>query len=332
MMRNREIWMLALFSLVVSAAGIGAVWAVSPLAAAVCAGAFALLLAGYGAFTAWRYRQLRRLTEYLAAVYAGGPVLDIRDNTEGELSILKNDLYKITVTLSQQAEQLTRDKTFLADSLGDISHQMKTPLTSALMMADLLADPALPRPRREEFLRRLTEQLERMQWLIATLLKLSRLDAGAAVFQKQPVELRQLVEKAARPLEVAMELWGVEFVLHCPADARWTGDESWTVQAVQNILKNCLETMSGGGVLTAEVTSDPLGWQLTVTDTGGGIAPEDLPHIFQRFYKGKNAGENSAGIGLAFAKAVVEKQGGRIAACNRDKGACFTVLFPRLVV
>ena len=79
----------------------------------------------------------------------------------------------------------------------------------------------------------------------------------------------------------------MEFVLHCPADARWTGDESWTVQAVQNILKNCLETMSGGGVLTAEVTSDPLGWQLTVTDTGGGIAPEDLPHIFQRFYKGK---------------------------------------------
>lgn len=222
MMRNREIWMLALFSLAVSAAGIGAVWAVSPLAAAVCAGAFALLLAGYGAFTAWRYRQLRRLTEYLAAVYAGGPVLDIRDNTEGELSILKNDLYKITVTLSQQAEQLARDKTFLADSLGDISHQMKTPLTSVLMMADLLADPALPRPRREEFLRRLTEQLERMQWLIATLLKLSRLDAGAAVFQKQPVALRQLVEKAARPLEVAMELWGggvcAALPRRCPVD------------------------------------------------------------------------------------------------------------------
>ena len=178
MLRNREILFFAAFCLGVGAVGTVLGFVLSPAAGVLALLLWAVLCTGYGVFTAWRYRQLADLSAYLSGVYGGGRALDIRDNTEGELSLLKNDLYKITVTLQEQADQLAKDKSYLADALGDISHQLKTPLTSALVMTDLLSDPVLPADRRAEFLDRLTGQLERIRWLVGTLLKISRLDAG----------------------------------------------------------------------------------------------------------------------------------------------------------
>ena len=332
MLRNREIALFAAFCLGVGILGVTVGFVLSPAAGVLTLLLWAVLCAGYGVFTRWRYRQIAALSAYLSGVYGGGRALDIRDNTEGELSVLKNDLYKITVTLQEQADQLAKEKGFLADALGDISHQLKTPLTSALVMTDLLADPTLPDDRRRDFLDRLTRQLERIRWLVGALLKISRLDAGAVTLQKAPVKLSDLIRKALEPLGIAMELQGVRCDVTCPADARWVGDEAWTVQALQNILKNCVEQMPKGGVLRVRAESDPLACRITVEDTGGGIAPDDLPHLFERFYRGKSAGPESVGIGLALAQAIVTEQGGRITAENHGPGARFTLTLPNAVV
>lgn len=332
MLRNREITWLTVFCLAVGLAAAAAGFWLSPAAGVLALVLWAVLCLGYGVFTAWRYRQISRLTAYLAQVYGGGRALDIRDNTEGELSLLKNDLYKITVALQQQADQLQADKGFLANALGDISHQLKTPLTSALVMTDLLSDPVLPPERRSEFTDRLSAQLGRIQWLVGALLKLSRLDAGAVIFQKEQVPLDRLIQHALEPLRIQMELQGVDCCVDCPADLCWTGDENWTVQAVQNILKNCVEQMPWGGTLTVTVTDDPLCSRIRIRDTGGGIAPADLPHLFERFYRGSQAGPDNAGIGLALAQKILREQGGNITADNVPGGAQFVVQLGKLVV
>lgn len=325
MLRNQEITALALFTAGTALAGTAAClrW---PAWGWACALAMAAVLAlGYGVFTAWRYAQLKKLAAYLAAVYGGQRVLDIRDNREGELSLLKNDLYKITVTLQRQADRLEADRGFLARSLGDISHQLRTPLTSALLMTELLDDDALPAAKRREFVRSLTGQLERMRWLVEALLRLSRLDAGAVALRRDEVAVPALLEKVLEPLRVPMELQNVRCTVDCPPGAVWQGDEAWTTQALLNVLKNCVEQMPSGGELRIRCADDALRCRLTVEDTGGGIDAADLPHLFERFYRGRSAGPQSAGIGLALARRILEEQGGRITAENIPGGARFTV-------
>lgn len=157
-------------------------------------------------FTAWRYREMEKLAANLRRIAGGDYSLDVRDNEEGELSILKSELYKVTAMLSEYNERLRQEKVSLSDSMADISHQLKTPLTSMLMMADLLQDSELPEEKRREFTGRLRAQLERIEWLVSSLLKLSKLDAGVAVMKKDPVNVRSLVEKAVSPLLIPMEL------------------------------------------------------------------------------------------------------------------------------
>ena len=334
MLRNAEIRALALYSAAVIALGTAAcaVWPGFAWIAALGMGA--ALAAGYGVFTAWRYQKLRALASYLAAVYNGARVLDIRSNEEGELSILRNDLYKITVALQQQADELAKDKQFLADSLGDISHQLKTPLTSALVLADLLGDESLPAPRRQDFLRSLTGQLTRMQWLVAALLKLSRLDAGAVTLQPAPTPVAALVGRALEPLQVAMELQGVALNCDLPDGLAWQVDPAWTAEAIENLAKNCIEQMPNGGALTITAQDDPLGAALRIEDTGGGFDPADLPHLFDRFYTAHTRPDGHAGIGLALAQSVVRRQGGRITAENLPgrRGARFTLALPKCPV
>lgn len=270
--------------------------------------------------TAVRYARLRELGEYLAEVYAGGELMDIRDNREGELSLLKNDLHKITVTLRQQRSQLEQDKIFLQQLLGNISHQLRTPLTGMLVMADLLARPELTNEKREEFTGQLTAQLERMQWLLERLLTLSRLDAGCLELENQPVDLTQLLDRAAAPVRVALELREQTLKMDCPPGLSWQGDERWTAEAVTNLIKNASEHAPSGGTIGVTLTRDALGIRITVEDDGPGIDPKDMPHLFQRFYRGTHAAPGSAGIGLALAAELAQAQGGNISAENRTPG------------
>lgn len=321
MTRNKELYLPFSISLVLTLISgllcglFGGPWT------ALTGGGSVLLTALIWIGVTWnRYKKLQQLGEYLASVYAGGELLDIRDNREGELSLLKNDLYKITVTLRQQSDLLAQDKEFLQQLLGSISHQLRTPLTGMLVMADLLARPDLPTEKRQEFTGQLTAQLERMQWLLERLLTLSRLDAGCLELERRTVSVSSLLDRAAAPVKVALELRGQTLEVNCPQDLQWEGDEKWTSEAVTNLIKNASEHAPEGGLVKITVRGDALNLMITVEDNGPGIPESDMPYLFRRFYRGCNAAQGSAGIGLALASELVRAQGGSVKAENRNPG------------
>src|SRR5512142_936714 len=268
-----------------------------------CAG-FALLLAGYRRSIS---AQVAGLSAYLRQIEAGDYALDVRDNGEGSFSLLKNDLYKVTVRLREQAELLQRDKTALSNLIADISHQIKTPLTSLGVLADLLAEDP-PEKDRRAFVERLRAQLGRIQWLVVALLKLARLDAGTAAFKSEPVNLGELVRQAVETLQIPLEVKKQRLEVHGENGASFTGDLNWSAEALTNVVKNCVEHTPEGGNIEISYSENALYAEIIVSDDGDGIAARDIPHIFNRFYRGENAGENSGasdsgvGIGLALAK------------------------------
>ncbi len=208
--------------------------------------------------------------------------------------------------MKYQKELLADDKKNLAAALADISHQLKTPLTSMMVMNDLLVDEP-NEDKRNEFLQTQSSQLDRMNWLIQTLLKLSKLDAGTIVLKREDVLATELVEEAIKPFEIQFDLRNITFESDV-SKVNIRCDKNWTVEAIQNIIKNCIEHMEDGGQLFIAVTDTNIFTQLTIKDTGCGITADDVPHIFERFYKGKNAGKDSVGIGLALSKSILEEE------------------------
>ena len=277
-----------------------------------------------------RYKDIDDLNSYLSKVLSGDDVPDITDQEEGELSILKTNIYKATTTLKYQKELLASDKKMLADAIADISHQLKTPLTSMMVMNDLLIGEE-DASKREEFIKTQSAQLDRMNWLIQTLLKLSKLDAGTALIKPEEISGSGLVADALKAFEIQMELRdigkkisGSDILINC--------DKNWTLEAIQNIIKNCIEHMNEGGMLGIETSETNLYTQIKITDTGCGIDETDLPHIFERFYKGKNASKDSVGIGLALAKTIMTSQHGDILVESSGEGSTFCLRFYKTII
>lgn len=326
MLRNKEYRLLIGVFLAVLVSGTAACFAIAPLAGLI---AFFSLLAVILAalfFTHWRYRQIGRLSDYLKRIAGGDYTLDIRDNREGELSVLKNEIYKVTVTLREQAELLKKDKRFLADAISDISHQLKTPITSMVVMADLIEDENLPPEKRAEFTRNIRSQLERLQWLVTSLLKLSKIDAGTVEFKKESVNVAALLRRALESLLIPMEIKEQTLDVSGDEGAHFTGDLNWSSEAVTNIVKNCVEHTPCGGRITIRFGETPIYAWITIRDNGEGIHPDDLPFIFNRFYRGKKAHKDSIGIGLAMARSILQHQGGVIeVASEAGEGSQFTV-------
>ena len=276
--------------------------------------------------------QVTGLSAYLHQIEAGDYALDVHDNGEGSFSILKNDLYKVTVRLREQAELLQKDKTTLSNLIADISHQVKTPLTSMGVLADLLAEDP-PEENRRAFVERLRAQLGRIQWLVTALLKLARLDAGTAAFKSEQVDVRRLIERALEPLQIPLEIKNQRLEVHGDDGASFTGDLNWSAEALTNVVKNCVEHTPEGGTIEIRYGANALYAEIIVSDDGNGIASRDLPNIFNRFYRGTNAGENSVGIGLALAKAIFNAQGGDISVrSQRGMGTSFEIRIFRGVV
>jgi signal transduction histidine kinase len=273
----------------------------------VCTGFILLLMRYQRAVSA----QVAKLSAYLRQIDAGDYALDVRDNGEGSFSLLKNDLYKVTVRLREQAELLQKDKTALSNLIADISHQIKTPLTSLGVLADLLAEDP-PETDRRAFVERLRLQLGRIQWLVGALLKLARLDAGTAAFKSEPVDVRRLIERALEPLQIPLEIKNQSLEVHGDDSASFTGDLNWSAEALTNVVKNCVEHTREGGKIGITYSANALYTEITVSDDGEGITRRDVPNIFNRFYRGANTGENNVGIGLALAKAIFTAQGGDI--------------------
>ncbi len=326
MLKNRAfIWQVVLELLVIF---------ISIIGYRKVASLFWIILAGLGClavsilFTIRRYADIKELTAYLDRIQHGIERLDVRDNEEGELSILKNEVYKLTLKLINQAELLKRDKTYLADSISDISHQLKTPLTSMMVMADLLSEDEIPAEKRREFLRNIQSGLERIQWLVQSLLKLSRLDADAVEMKQEKVQVDELLDKALEPLLIPMELKNQHLIKKGSSDVTFTGDFQWTTEAISNIVKNCLEHTKDDGELTISYGQNNLYTNIIIEDNGEGIDPEDLPHIFERFYKGKNASSESVGIGLALSKTIINRQKGTVEVSSTPgRGTTFVIKF-----
>jgi signal transduction histidine kinase len=276
--------------------------------------------------------QIAGLSEYLRDIDAGDYSLDVRDNGEGSFSLLKNDLYKVTVRLREQAELLQKDKTALSNLIADISHQIKTPLTSLGVLADLLAEDP-PEADRRTFVERLRTQLGRIQWLTGALLKLARLDAGTATFRRDPVDVRRLIECALEPLQIPLEIKNQRLEVHGDEGASFTGDLNWSAEALTNVIKNCVEHTPEGGKIGISYAANALYTEIIVSDDGEGIMSWDLPNIFNRFHRAENAGENSVGIGLALAKAIFTAQSGDISVRSQPGvGTSFEIRIFRGVV
>lgn len=333
MLRNREIQILgaAMGSISLAATIIAAF--IAPLAAVLVFAASALLMGSSLLFTRWRYRELEKLSAYLRQISSGNYSLDVRDNQEGELSILKNDIYKVTLRLSEQGSLLQQDKIQLTDAISDISHQLKTPLTSMTVMADLLSGPDLPPDKRKEFTRNIRIQLERIDWLVSSLLKLSKIEAKTVPFKEDRVPVKMLIQKALEPVLIPMDIKEITVSIKGEDSVTFVGDLNWTAEAIINILKNGVEHTHEGGAIAISFSENALFTEITIEDNGKGIPKEDLPYIFKRFYKGKNASEGSIGIGLAMAHSIIASQNGVIdVTSDSENGTQFRIKFYKQVI
>lgn len=332
-LRNREIQILLLLMGTISLAGTILAASFALNTAIVTLITAALLIGCCFGFTYWRYCEIQKLSGYLRQISSGDYSLDVRDNQEGELSILKNDIYKMTLRLSEQSSLLQQDKIKLTHAISDISHQLRTPLTSMTVMADLLSEPELPMEKRREFTSNIRTQLERIGWLVASLLKFSKIDAGTVQFKKEAIFVKHLVQKALEPVLIPMDIKEQTIAVEGEDGVRFTGDLNWTSEAVLNILKNCVEHTPSGGRIAISFAENVLFTEIIIADSGKGIPKEDLPHIFKRFYKGKNASEDSVGIGLALAQSIITSQNGDIEVKSAaGKGTQFHIKFYKQVV
>lgn len=329
--KNRELCRgmtaIVLTSAVLSVIG----FCVSALTGILIFAACLIILFVFLATEHYRYRKLQKLSEDLDNLLVRGISLPVTEYNEGELSILANQIQKITLLLTESAEAVKKDRQYLADSLADISHQLRTPLTAMNLTASMLRSPQLSAQKRVELSVELRGLLTRTDWLVETLLKISKLDAGTIHLTQKPVLVKELIAKAAEPLAIPMELREQRLIIRC-GDERFTGDLIWTAEALGNILKNCTEHTPQGGTVTVTALETALYTQIEVRDTGPGFDPTDIPHLFERFYKGSNASENSYGIGLALARTIIASQNGSVRAMNGDVGARFVVKFPKQAI
>ena len=282
--------------------------------------------------TYMRYKRIYELSADVDCILHGNDrELSFDKYQEGELAVLQSEIHKMTMRLREQRWQLEDDKRYLANALADISHQVRTPLTSVNLLVGLLSEPNIPDERRRKLTHELLGLLSRIDWLITTLLKISKLDAGTVQFQQETISLNELIRKATDSLLIPIEI--KEQNLFINANGNFTGDVSWTVEAISNIVKNCVEHTPNGGEIKITASENLLFSEIVITDDGIGIAKEDLPHIFERFYKSKNAGDKNFGIGLSLTRMIITNQNGVIKAENNAaKGALFTIRFYKGIV
>ena len=280
-----------------------------------------------------RDKQLFSLCDEIDRVLRGNEAFQLERCEEGTLGVLTEEISKMTIRLREQNAALREDKQFLKESMEDISHQLRTPLTSSVLVLDMLRKPNLTRGQQMQFLQELYSLTARMQWQIETLLRISRMDAGAVQFRNEEISCRQLLRDAAEPLQIPLELKEITLTEEISGKPVFTGDMQYCTEAVGNILKNCMEHTPRGGSIRMEAEENSIYTAIRITDSGNGIAEKDLPHIFERFYRGSEFSGNGYGIGLAFAKKVVRAMDGTIKISNAEpQGAQFEMRFYKTTV
>lgn len=326
--RNTEMKRALILMSVLSAALITAGFIIGKEAgilAVACCVSFVLIFFGY---TYNRYSRLKKLADRLESMMYFQTPIPFEEYREGEFSILQSELSKMTNKLVEQAQNLQEDKSYLSDAMTDISHQLRSPLTSSQLIINFLMEPDITDERRMELLHELGRLLTHINWLIECMLKMAKMDAKTAYLKAEKVPLGELLKKAAEPIMVPMELHNQILDMHIEENKFVNVDISWTCEAVLNVLKNCMEHIEDGGCITVDASENNLYVEIIIKDNGCGFEKEDLPHIFERFYKGKNSGSQSVGIGLALAKMIITSQNGIIKAENNPYGgALFNIRF-----
>lgn len=276
-------------------------------------------------------KEIDEITKYLEAINNKNYTLKIDENSEEELSILKNELYKVTVMLRENASNSLKDKINLKTALEDISHQLKTPLTSILIILDNLIDnPEMDYQTRVEFLHDLKRESIRIQSLIQSILKLSKFDSNTVQFIKQDIYLKQIVDEAIKNTESLADLKNIKINVEGNKKVKLNCDLLWQTEAVTNILKNCIEHSSENTKIDIKYNNNSVYSYITITDYGEGISKEDIPHIFERFYRGKNSANESIGIGLSLSKTIIESNNGIISVESNSDKTTFIIKYFKL--
>ena len=273
-------------------------------------------------------KKISEITKYIEEINSGNYLLDIQDNSEDELSILKNELYKTTVMLKEQSGNSLKDKLQLKKSLEDISHQLKTPLTSITIMLDnILDNPNMETSTRNEFIKDIYREITNINFFIQALLKLSKLDSNTIKFNRKEENISNIVNEAIKNVSMLCDLKNID-IIFSNEDLNINCDFKWEVEAITNILKNCVEHSKNSSKITIASDTNNMYSEIIIKDNGTGIDAEDLKHIFERFYKGKNSSKDSIGIGLSLAKTIIEKDNGYIKVDSKiDEGTKFSIRY-----
>lgn len=267
------------------------------------------------------------MQKYMDNILIDNYNIDFNTYDDNVLSSLKDDIYKMTIKLKNMADNSNKEKKYLATTLSDISHQLKTPLTSLFVFNEILKQDNLYLKTRKEILEKSEKQLERIKWLITSLLKMSQLDSGSITLQKDKVNLQKLINESCEPFLISLDLKNVKLQINIDKKAFIICDKNWTIEAISNIVKNALEHVKENGTITIQSITNPIYLKLEIIDDGEGIKAEEINHIFERFYHG-NKNKDSIGIGLNMSKMIIEKQKGHIEVESKlNKGTKFSIYF-----
>ena len=275
-------------------------------------------------------KKIENIINYIEEINKKNYNLKIEENTEDELSNLTNELYKITIMLKEQAELSKKDKNVLQRSLEDISHQIKTPLTSiSIMLDNIKENPQMDLHTRQEFIYEISRQIEWINWLVISLLKLSKLDSNTVDFKHEEINAENLINNVIKNLAIPLDI-KQQSVIVTGNNETFIGDYNWELEALTNIVKNCIEHTPKNKKIYINCEKNNFNTKIVIRDEGNGIDREDIKHIFERFYKGKNSSENSVGIGLALSKSIIEKDNGYILCTSEvGKGTTFEIKYIR---
>lgn len=327
MFQNKEVRQVAILFLIITVIFTIVGFILCPAAGILELVSTAILGTVFYIFTRIRYNRIAQLSEQIDMVLHNTERLYISETDEGELSILQSEIVKMTLRIREQNEALKFEKKHLADSLADISHQLRTPLTSVNIILSLL-EKNTDKKEQKTLLREVGELFGQMDFLLASLLKLSRLDAGIVVFKKEQINISNLVSVSLRPFLIPMELHNIQIQIDIPEETAISGDFRWLSEAFQNIIKNSIESVGDNGKIEIVCEDNPLFTEITFHDDGAGFEKEDLPHLFERFYRGKDADATGYGIGLALCRNIIMRQGGTVTAKNHPQGgALFYIRF-----
>lgn len=279
-------------------------------------------------FTKKRYNDISELTYKIDKILHNNDYTNFDVNKEGELAVLNSEIFKMTVRLREQTERLENEKNYLKDYLADISHQIRTPMTSINIMISRLSRQELTFEDRFKMIKEISKLLTRIEWLITALLKVAQLESDTVKLKKEKTNVEEVVNKALESLKIQAEIKNIKLKLKIEKNTNYKGDYYWSVEAISNIIKNCIEHSENEGIIEIISEINPIYTEIIITDEGKGICKEDLPHLFERFYRGNNSGSEGIGIGLYLTKMIVSKQNGVITAKNREnKGAEFNIKF-----